>query len=154
LAIHHDRKKAHLDRGASASLWRHTLSQIPSIFGRLVYLAGLRDSNTGQYFHQGLATVCGAEEASGAIQASHQEAFAIWLEYNLAQQRADLELYVSGLEPDRKKVVEAWSKLEPYRNLPPDSVQAVEKELYLADLEALLSLLRNELGVSWPDPDA
>ncbi len=154
MAPGNEKMKAPLDRGASASLWRHTLSQIPSIFGRLVYLASLRDPNTGEYFHQGLAAVCGQEEAGRAIQASHEEVFANWLEFGLQHQRTDLELYVSDLEPHRKRVVETWSKLEPYRNLPPDSTQAVERDLFLADLEALLSLMRNELGVSWPDRDA
>ena len=35
------------DRSAAADLWRNTLSQIPTTFGRLIYLASLRDQNTG-----------------------------------------------------------------------------------------------------------
>ncbi|MBI3684361.1 MAG: hypothetical protein HY235_28645 [Acidobacteria bacterium] len=143
-----------LDRGAAADLWRHTLAQIPSVFGRLVYLAALRDSNSGAYAHHGLAAVFGDEEASQAIRESHQETFGAWLEFGLEQQKADLEIYVAGLEPSRKKVAETWSKLEPYRNLPPDSARPVEKDLFLADLEALLSLLRNEPDAGAPAPDA
>jgi hypothetical protein len=135
-------------RGAAADLWRHTLSQIPSTFGKLVYLASLRDSNTGEYLHHGLAAVFGQQEAEKAMRTSHEEVFASWLDYNLEQQKLDLELYVAGLEPDRRKIVSTWSKLEPYRNIQPDSAQPVEKELFLGDLETLLSLMRNELGVA------
>ncbi|MFN7938900.1 MAG: hypothetical protein U0R19_36565 [Bryobacteraceae bacterium] len=140
--------------GAAPDLWRHTLSQIPSQFGRLVYLSSLRDANTGQYRHHGLAAVFGEDEADRAMRLSHEEAFGGWLEWGLEQQKADLELYVAGLEPERKKVVETWSRLEPYRNLPPARSEGVEKELFLTDLETLLSLMRNELDVVSPDRGA
>jgi hypothetical protein len=141
-------------KGAAADLWRHTLSQIPSLFGRLVYLSSLRDPNTGLYQHHGLATVFGEEEANAAMRLSHENTFAQWLESPLEQQKSDLDLYVAGLEPARKRVVETWSRLEPYRNLPPASAKAVEKSLFLTDLETLLSLMRNELGVASTDPSA
>ncbi len=141
-------------RGAASDLWRHTLSQIPSLFGRLIYLSGLRNVDSDIYLHHGLASVFGEEEANTAIRKSHEEAFAQWLEFTIEQQKADLEVHVAGLEPERKRVVENWSRLEPYRNLPPASASTVEKTLFLDDLETLLSLMRNELGVSSPDPGA
>src|SRR5216683_4844157 len=45
--------KGILERGAANDLWRHTLSQIPAVFGRMVYLAGLRNGR-GRYEHHGL----------------------------------------------------------------------------------------------------
>jgi hypothetical protein len=139
---------------AARDLWRHTLSQIPSLFGKLVYLASLRDPNTGEYVHYGLATVFGAVEANLAMKASHQEVFGAWLAFGLEAQKRDLDLYVAGLEPERKKVVESWSKIEPYRSLAPDTALPFERQLFTNDLEILLSLLRNELGVSLPGRDA
>jgi hypothetical protein len=113
-----------------------------------MYLTSLRDSNTGEYLHHGLATVFGKDAANQAMKSIHEEVFASWLASSLEAQKEDLLLYVSGLEPDRKKVVESWTKLEPYRFLPPESARPVERELFLADLEMMLSLMRNELGVS------
>ena len=43
------------ERGAAADVWRHTLSQIPYLYGRLAYLGSLRNANTGRYEHHGLA---------------------------------------------------------------------------------------------------
>ena len=67
------------DRGAAADLWRHTLAQIPTVFGRLVYLATLRDANTGVYEHHGLSQIFGEEEADRTLRQSHIEMFNEWL---------------------------------------------------------------------------
>jgi hypothetical protein len=40
-----------LERDAGGVLWRRTLSQIPSQFGRIAWLASLRNPNTGVYEH-------------------------------------------------------------------------------------------------------
>jgi len=142
------------DRNAASDLWRNTLSQIPSIFGRLVYLASLRNANSGRYEHHGLALVCGDEDANNALKQSHSQAFAEWLKLNVEQQKADLDLYISDLSEDKRTVVDTWVKLAPYRNLIPASVRGVERRLYISDLTALMELLRNAYAVAAPDPDA
>lgn len=142
------------DRSASADLWRNTISQIPSVFGRLVYLASLRNPNNGSYEHHGLALVFGEDEANKALKNSHSAIFAEWLSFNLEQQKADLDLYISALFEDKRVVVETWIRLAPYRNLLPASVPSVERRLYLADFTSLLELFKGAYGVVVPDPDA
>lgn len=145
---------AGFDRSASSDLWRNTLSQIPTVFGRLVYLASLRNPNNGHYEHHGLGLVFGEDEANKALKNSHVAVFGEWLSFNLEQQKADLDLYISGLFDDRRVVVETWIRLAPYRNLVPTSVRGLERRLYLTDFEALLELLKSSTGVSAADPDA
>jgi hypothetical protein len=142
------------DRSAAADLWRNTISQIPSVFGRLVYLASLRNANNGRYEHHGLALVFGEDEANKALKNSHSAVFAEWLSFNIEQQKADLDLYISSLFEDKRVVVETWIRLAPYKNLIPASVRGVERRLYLSDLAALIELLRGAYGVASPDPDA
>jgi len=143
-----------LRRTAASDLWHHTLAQIPSVFGRLVYLSGLRNPNGGQYEHHGLALVFGEDDARKALKESHKKVFAEWISYNLEQQKADLDLYLSGLAEDQRTILENWQRLEPYRNLWPKSVTNVERQLYLADLTAILELLKNVYGVERPDRDS
>lgn len=146
--------RAALDRGAVSNLWRNTLSQIPSVFGRLVYVSSLRNSNNGRYEHHGLALVFGEEDANKALKKSHGQIFSEWLTFNLEQQKADLDLYLSGL-PDRRRVVlQNWINLAPYRNLIPSSVRGPERRLYISDLRALLQVLKNAADVSEPVPEA
>ena len=143
-----------LDRSVASDLWRNTLSQIPSAFGKLVYLASLRNTNSGRYEHHGLALVFGEDEANRALKKSHSLVFREWLTFNLEQQKADLDLYLSGLSVDRRTVLVNWLDVAPYRTLVPSSIRGVERRLYFADLKALLELLGNENGAAGPDPDA
>lgn len=135
-------------RDALADLWRNTLSEIESVFGRLVYLSSLRDLNSGCYEHYGLAQVSGEEEADRAIRAAHRASFVEWLSYNLEQQKADLDLYLSTLDVDKRTVLEYWARLAPYRSLVPAEADEVERQLYLCDLEAILALMNNQYGVT------
>jgi len=139
-------------RGTAVDLWRHTLSQIHCIFGRLVYLSSLRNGNTGRYEHHGLALVHGEAEAHRTMKRSHQEAFAEWLGFNLEEQKADLDLYFSEQGADRPTIVATWLRLASYRNLLPEDVEAMQRKLYLSDLETILTLLKNEYGVGGPGP--
>jgi len=142
------------DRSAASDLWRHTLSQIPTTFGRLVFLSTLRDANTGAYAHYGFAHRVGEEAADAALRQSHRECFAEWLAFGLEDQKADLDLYLSGIDSDKKTIFETWIRTKPYQNLIPAAAIEVERKLYNADLETLLALLTAVHGVSSPDRDA
>jgi len=142
------------DRSAAADLWRHTLSQIPTTFGRLVFLASLRDPNTGIYEHYGFAQRVGETVAEEALNSSHRQCFSEWLDFTLEQQSADLDLYLSSIQADKKTILETWVRTKPYRNLIPARALEVERELYNSDLEKLIENLRTVHGVAFPDPDA
>ena len=127
-------------------VWERTLGQIPTTFGRLVYLASLRNSNSGVYQHFGLAQLYGSEEADRVLKASHEQIFAEWLNYRLERQKTDLEQYLASVGDDRRTVIEAWVSLSPYKSLPPAAAGDAERFLYSSDLEVILELLRSELS--------
>lgn len=143
-----------LDRSVSGDLWRNTLSRIQSIFGRLTYLADLRDPNSGRYEHHGMALVFGAEEAHNALRRSHAEVFAEWLRMDLEGQHADLALYLAGLSDDRSTVIATWTEVQHYQTLVPSSIRGPERKLYIANLHALIKLMRNQDTACAPDPTA
>lgn len=140
------------DRSAPADLWRRTLSQIPSIFGRLIYLASLRGPS-GTYEHHGFTERFGVSAAQSALLQSHEQAFHTWLGFTIEQQKADLDLYLSDIIADRRNMVEAWIRWAPYRNLVPATARESERSLFQADFEALLEILRREFVLNRPDPE-
>jgi hypothetical protein len=142
------------DRSPASDLWRHTLSQITTTFGRLVFLSTLRDPNTGVYAHFGFAQRVGEDAADEALRQSHLQCFAEWLAFSLEEQKADLDLYLSGIDSDKKTILDTWIRTKPYRNLIPAAAMEVERRLYHSDLEALLELLTVVHGVVSPDRGA
>jgi hypothetical protein len=126
---------------SAAALWRDFLARVPTVFGRLLLLANLRDPQTGRYAHPAFSEVLGAEEADRILRHSHHQVFSQWLCFSLGEQKEDLAEFLG--EP------EARTRFASYRNLPPATAHEVERLLYLTDLETLLELLHVErTGVS------
>ena len=138
------RPTAKLERSALADLCKYTLSHIPTLSGRLIYLATLRDINSGTYRHHGLIASFGREEAVKALRESHQAAFQGWLSLSLSEKNDDLRDYLMALDDSREEIVEYWLQSGVYRNYVPASAMKAETDLFCQDLETLLQLLRNE----------
>jgi hypothetical protein len=115
---------------------------MPSTFGRLLYFSSVRDVNTGRYSTAFLAEQFGADEIDKVFRYSHNAAFAEWLNYTLEQQAADLDLYLSALLANKRTVLRAWLRFEPYRALIPEEARDEERQLFLADIEAILATMR------------
>lgn len=125
-------------RTPAVVLWRKTLSQVPTVFGRLAFLASLRDSTSGRYSHEALLRLLGPEDTDRALCNSHHQVFSEWLRFSLAEQKTDLDEYLSTGGGSRLAL--------DYRHLVPPTARDVERQLYLTDLETLLELLKYERG--------
>lgn len=141
-----------LTRSAPVDLWRRTLAQIPSAFGRLVYLSSLRDAS-GRYTHHGLAHLFGEAEADEALKRSHEAVFDDWLTLFLPQQKQDVEVYLEGLGTQPAQVIASWMRTEIYRTLAPSSARASQRRLFESDFRVLTELFRRQFGLSSPDPE-
>jgi hypothetical protein len=131
--------------------WGRELAEIETAYGRLVYLASLRDFNTGRYEHY--ATETGSRKRVHTyFLRLHEAIFKEWVNFALAEKMADIELYIRGLDSvDRADLVDAWLRLMPYKNLVPAAIWGPEREKHISDCEAILGLLRNVYGVASPD---
>lgn len=126
---------------------REHLSQIeadihalPSVLAQLAYLAQLRDPNTGVYSFPTIADRSRTQEAHRVLERLHTQSFRRWLKLNLEGQKADFDLYVSGLQCSRPKVVQTWIRIESYRCFIPASASPPERQLFFSNMEMLLHL--------------
>jgi hypothetical protein len=117
-------------------MWRRTLLQIPTRFGRLAFLSGLRDCASGRYMHPPLIQIVGREVADRTLCHSHHQVFSEWIALSLSEQKEDLQEYLGNSQ--------AGSEVTSYRDFAPAAAHDVERLLYLTDLETLLLLLRFE----------
>src|SRR5258706_6535628 len=140
-----------MERGALSDLWKNTLLKIPTLYGRLAYLASLLEADTGRYRHHGLAALFGQIEGNAALRESHMEVFLEWLNLPLKDRNADLNQYLVSLPERPERVVHNWRRSRAYRNSVPLAASVMERELFQADIEALLKLQRNAADSAPPD---
>ncbi|MGA8027193.1 MAG: hypothetical protein WB992_08595 [Bryobacteraceae bacterium] len=127
------------------------MSHIATSYGRLVYLAGLRNADTGRYEHYGLSGYSD-RDANRALKQVHEAIFKEWVTYPLERKKTDIEIYIAGIDGiDRAELIDAWLRLTPYKNLVPASIQGPERQKHISDFEAILGLLKNVYGVASPD---
>ena len=121
--------------------WNRRLLEIPTLFGRLVFVSSLRDS-AGLYQEIALSTMLGPNEAQRVLSQAHREIFSEWLALGLAAKKSDLETYLAAAAQDLRAPLSAqW-----FQQLIPLSAQVPEQQLYLADLETLLERWRYGSG--------
>ena len=134
-------EQLHVNRQILYDLAVRYLEPLPGTFARLVYLAGLRDPQTGRYVHPDLYLVYPKESVHQALAECHEELFERSLELPLLEQQNELleclESAGQVIPEDlgkRRVVFAAW--IPP---LAPDYL----KELFQSNLQALSELVRD-----------
>ena len=132
-------------RQAADDIRCRTLSKIRRPFDRLIYLASLRDYNTGLYYHEGLATRFPQDAACEALAECHREAFRELFAASLEELVEQLAGYVDSVHAARGDFIAAWQGLEPYRVAVPVETDPVSAELFFSNLKVALAVLQSRL---------
>jgi hypothetical protein len=123
-----------------------SLSAIPGMFARLIYLASLRDLSSGLYQHAGLEAIYPKRAVQQALAKCHEELFEKLLEMPLQAQQDDLRKCLEGMEAGLLPAIENWQTLESYRVLIPAESPDYLRTLFCSNLRALLAILRQSSG--------
>src|SRR5207245_11186441 len=100
---------------ATEDLKKRTLAGLPGDVSRLIYLASTRDYNTGQYYHEGLASCFSEEVAAGALAACHQEVFRFLAFGPLENLVKELNTFFGFTPAGPERSLETGRKLDPNR---------------------------------------
>src|SRR5713226_2592425 len=117
------------------------LADLPNDLTKLVYLASLRDCNTGHYFHPQISQRNDSTSASQALQLCYEEVFARLMATPLSEYVMQLEGYICYTHADEARVIDTWKSLPAYRATVPLKVSALDAEFFFASVEAALIVL-------------
>jgi hypothetical protein len=120
------------------ALLEQMIEEVPTVFGRLAYLAALYDPHTGAYRHPILNQLLPAGNVDRLLRMAHWRVFGRWVEFTLRQQQGDLTRYLGygSLGPE---LLRQLRDRDAFRTLPPLDAAAHERALFSHDLAALLN---------------
>jgi hypothetical protein len=127
---------------ALADLEARTLAEKRGYFDRLIYLASLRDYNTGLYHHYGLETRYSPQAVDEALHQCHIRTFEELMSLPLEDQTHDLVSLFESLRQERAQLINAWQRLRSYQVLPPDRCHPLARELFDKNIQVMLRVLR------------
>ena len=142
-------------QAAAQDMRRRTLAQIKRPLDRLIYLASLRDYNTGVYYQDGLASRFSEDAVCEALSDCHREVFRQLFFCSLEDLVAQLEAYADSTNAAPSDFIAAWQGLEPYRVSVPAETDSVSANFFFSNLRIALAILQNRLHARrLPRPDA
>ena len=128
---------------ARKDLTNRTLAKIHGDFSRLIYLASMRDYNTGEYHHDGLACQFTEAVAGRAIEGCHREVFRRLVLCSVKKLVEQLELYADSNCPTSSDLVRVWEKLQPYTVTIPFECTLLTARFFTLNVRAALAILQS-----------
>jgi hypothetical protein len=121
------------------------LERFPNDLTRMLFLASLRDCNSGRYLHPQLSHRMGTEAAHAVLYACHNEIFRRLLKTPISEYVVQLEEYIGYAKADKSVILKAWQSLQAYRATIPMVGIPIYSELFCLNIEFALTVLRQSL---------
>lgn len=139
---------------ARRDLENRTLAKIEGDFARLIYLASMRDYNTGEYNHEGLACLFTESLARRALAASHRDVFRRLVMCPVKELVEQLEIYVRSNGSTFSDFVRVWEKLQPYTVTIPLECSPLTARFFALNIRAALAILQCRQSRAHLDPQS
>lgn len=117
------------------------LENFPNDLTRMLYLASLRDCNSGGYLHPQLSARMGTEVADQALCVCHDQVFRRLLTTPISGYVDQLEEYIRYTRAERRTVLNTWQSLQAYRATVPVLAHPLYCELFCLNIELALTIL-------------
>ena len=118
---------------------------LPNDLSRLIFLATLRDNNSGHYFHPDLTRRFSERVADRAMLACHQRIFKQVVALSIEDLTDQLDLYVTTVPAPRERMIESWTKLKAYRATIPMDTDPISAEIFFMKVEVAVAILEARL---------
>lgn len=119
-----------------------SLGFLPNDLTRMLYLASLRDCNSGRYLHPTLSERLGSEAADEALRECHMQTFRRLLVISISEYVTQVEEYIRYTRMERAAVLETWQSLQAYRATAPVLTLPLYRDIFCFKVEVALMVLR------------
>jgi hypothetical protein len=133
------------DGGVAADILRALTVSLPNDLSRLIFLATLRDNNSGHYFHPDVARRFSERVADRAMLACHQRIYKQVVALSIEDLTDQLDLYVTTVPAPRERMIESWTKLKAYRATIPIDTDPISAEIFFMKVEVAVAILEARL---------
>jgi hypothetical protein len=130
---------------AADDVRRRTLARLPKPLAKFIYLASMRDYNTGLYYHDGLADRFSPEVACEALADCHREAFHHLLMCSVESLVDQLQSYLASSKAQSDQFIASWKGIAAYRVLAPIATDPFAAEFLFSNLKIALAIVEERL---------
>jgi hypothetical protein len=117
------------------------LDELPNDLARLIYLASIRDYNTGVYLQAELCRQHSVAEVDRVLRLHHERIFDHLVETPVSAYVDQLRLYISFAGAPRAELIRTWKDLKPYNSAIPLACDRLAAELFGGNVMAALCIL-------------
>ena len=120
------------------------LQNLPNDLTRMIYLASLRDCNSGMYLHPELSRQQGVDAADRAFRICHEQIFRRLLTTRLPEYVRQLQEYIRYTGGETVTMLKTWKSLQAYRATVPLGALAASSEVFFLNLTIALEILSQQ----------
>jgi hypothetical protein len=117
------------------------LRALPNDLTRMIYLASLRDCNSGLYLHPELSRQKGIHAADQWLRVCHEQVFRRLLTTRLSDYVRQLQDYIRYTRSEPVTVLKTWRSLQAYRATVPVGALLISSELFFLNIGIALEIL-------------
>lgn len=118
------------------------LADLPNDLARLIYLASIRDYNTGVYLQAELSRRYDVVGVDGILRLHHERVFRNLLETPVSAYVDQLRLYISFAGAPRAELIKTWQDLKPYNTAIPLECDKLAAEMFCWNVVSALCILK------------
>jgi hypothetical protein len=126
------------------------LRTLPNDLTRMIYLASLRDCNSGLYLHPEISHQRGLHAADQAFRICHDQIFRRLLATRLPEYVCQLQEYIRYTRGETITMLKTWKSLQAYRATVPVAAPSISAEVFFTNLSIALEILSEEVSQLQP----
>jgi len=129
----------------TADILRALTISLPNDLSRLIFLATLRDNNSGHYYHPEVAQRFSSEVADQAMLACHRQIYEHVVGLALEDLTDQLDAYLATVRAPKERSIESWTKLRAYRATIPMDTDPISAEIFFMKVGVAVAILEARL---------